>query len=300
VALWSRVCGLLGRWHKGRQLLEALPLRLLARAWLRSATFREELSRPDDLTVLIGVRNRADYRLENALRSIRSQQELEAAVRITVVDYGSAPSSARHTEQLCERYRAGYVRVEGAPFWSRSRCLNVGIRRTTTKYLLLSDADVIFSPTYLSRTIRVLRRSPASVVCAPMLDLPEESADAFGRYAETGEDLDLEGWRARCSPRLDWTVHPSIAAAHTTWFKLVRGYDEFYRLWGFEDADLMGRLGKLGLEPHALVEAFYLHQWHPKFEGLESQGLEGQILQNHLHFEHHCSILRNDHRWGRG
>jgi hypothetical protein len=52
-----------------RSVLPSRPVRVVGRTWVRRALLRDELSRPDDVTVVIGHRNRADYRLVNALRS---------------------------------------------------------------------------------------------------------------------------------------------------------------------------------------------------------------------------------------
>src|SRR4029079_2259886 len=78
----------LGRWRITR-IIGLLFLRSVGRLWLRRAVLRHELSRTDDITAVIGSRNRADYRLENAIRSIRSQTYPADLIRIVVVDYGS-------------------------------------------------------------------------------------------------------------------------------------------------------------------------------------------------------------------
>jgi len=297
----SHVLGRLGRSRHARRFLRTLRWRLrwLKCAWLRRAVLRHELVRPDDVTVLIGIRNRADHRIANALRSIREQKYPAHLIQIAVIDYGSEPTSAQLTKDVCQRHGAEYVRIDDAPIWSRSRCLNVGIRRATTKFLMTSDADVVLSPRYLSGALHVLTTSHLSVICSPMLDLPEDSTATFRRMAETGEDLQAETWKQSCSPRLGWDFHPSVAVSYTAFFQLIRGYDEYYELWGSEDDDLLRRLQYLGLQVQTLdAESFYLHQWHPKFEGVPGGKHAKQIQQNRLHLEISHSILRNDRSWG--
>ena len=140
-----------GRWAGGALrgpiiFLPSLLLESAGRAWLRRTVLRHEVSRTDDVTVLIGARNRANYRLENALRSIRSQTYPADLVRIVVVDYGSEPVGASRTASMCARHDAEYLRVDGVEVWSRSRCLNIGIRHANTKFLLVSDVDIVFPP----------------------------------------------------------------------------------------------------------------------------------------------------------
>lgn len=293
LALLSTVNGALGRFGVGRSLLRELGVRRWARRWLRSVV-AEEGEGADDVTVLIGIRNRTDYRLRNALRSIRDQELPGSRVEAMVVDYGSAPSHAARTREACEEFGGRYVRVEGGPVWSRARCLNEGIRRATTTFLMTSDADILLSPGYLAEAIRLLRQRPLSVVCAPMLDLPPSSVEATRRAARLAGPLPLEAWRPSTRPRLDWDFHPSIAVTRTSFHRLVRGYDEAYEVWGDEDVDLMQRLRKLGLEPVVPDDdVFYLHQWHPKHENVPEHAVEAAIARNRRVLESRHSIVRN-------
>jgi cellulose synthase/poly-beta-1,6-N-acetylglucosamine synthase-like glycosyltransferase len=160
-------------------MLRVLGLGGLGRAWLRRAVLGDLLSRPRDITVVIGVRNRADYRIANALRSIREQTYAAELVRVLVVDYGSEPSSQAAIMNLCRQHDAEYLPVDEAPVWSRARCLNIGIRRASTTFLMTSDADVMFSRRYLADAIRTLEASPLSVLASSMLDLPQESVEVM-------------------------------------------------------------------------------------------------------------------------
>jgi hypothetical protein len=288
-----------GRWHRNERVMRALRLRQLGRAWLARKVVARERCRADDVTVVLGVRNRMDYRIGNALSSIRAQRGLPGALRIVVVDYTSEPPTGRRLRELCGLHEADYVRVDDAPRWSRSRCLNVGVRRTTTKFLMTSDVDVLLSPDYLADAIGTLRAAPLSVVCSAMLDLPERSAGSMQRIAETGAALDLARWKRVCTPRLGWPMHPSIIVTFTAFLQLIRGYDEYYELWGREDADLMRRLDYLGLQPRTPgAGSFYLHQWHPKYEGIPAEAHAGQLRRNTLYMGRAHSIVRNGPHWG--
>ncbi|MEN8131038.1 MAG: glycosyltransferase [Pseudomonadota bacterium] len=282
-----------------RCLGRVLPLRGIARASLMRATLRNEISRPNDVTVVLGVRNRCDYRLTNALRSIRAQAYPADRVQINVVDYGSTPRVGRKVIEVCEYHGARYLRVNDAPVWSRSHCLNIGIKLAETKFLLTSDVDIVFSPNYLAEAVHLLAESPASVVYSAMRDLPEESAEKLERAADTGENLQFHDWAERCNPRYGRDFHPSIGMTYTALFQLIRGYDEYYKVWGFEDDDLFRRFRYMGLKPRTMgMNSFYLHQWHLKLEGVLDQEDVLQIQKNRVYFGKHHSILRNDRNWG--
>ena len=62
LAALSRTYGVLGRWRITRVIVY-LMLRRAGRAWLRRTVVSHEVSRTNSVTVVIGARNRADYRL---------------------------------------------------------------------------------------------------------------------------------------------------------------------------------------------------------------------------------------------
>lgn len=297
--LLSRLHGAAGD-RVGRRLLAGLGVRRLSRAWLRRRVLPDAFEGPDDVTVLLGVRDRADHRIVNALASLAAQRCPGGTVRTLVVDWGSGEDAARFVEEACREHGADYLRVAGPDTWSRSRCLNVGIRRAETKYLLTADADLVFSPDYVADAVDLLRREPLSVVCAPMHDLPEESTEAAKRTARQGEPFPIDAWRDRATRRLDWDRHPSIGLAHTAFYQLIRGYDEFYEGWGWEDLDLFDRLVRLGLEARTLeTDSLYLHQWHEKHEHLPRGADSDVIERNEARYRATRSIVRNGPWWGR-
>jgi hypothetical protein len=115
-----------------------------------------------------------------------------------------------------------------------------------------------------------------------MLDLPEDTTAELQSIGESGGPLRLARWRNASTPRLDWAYHPSITMTYSAFHHLIRGYDEFFEVWGREDADLLRRLLKLGLDRRTLdaEAAFYLHQWHPKYENLPDEGREQASRRN--------------------
>ena len=134
-----------------------------------------------------------------------------------------------------------------------------------------------------------------------MRDLSEDSGKVCRAAAAEGQSLDLELLRTGATIRLGWSPHPSILAMHTIFPKVIGGYDEFFDTWGAEDEDLARRLRRLGLRLWSMGEEMsYLHQWHPKFEGVPSAEADGAAARNWMYLEETHSILRNGARWGLG
>lgn len=294
LALLSALHGAAGALPPARRALPSPALRRAGRRWLERAVIARERGRPGDVTVAIGFRNRPVHRLANALASLRAQTYPAALVRPVVVDWGSDPGHAGAAAAVCAEHGAELVRVDGPTVWSRGRCLNVALRRAGTKFVLASDADVVFSETYVEDAVALLDAEPLAVAGAPMLDLPEESVAAF---ADGLPDLGV--WRARCDARYGLAVHPSIGLTWTAVLRAIRGYDELYEVWGAEDDDLARRLRFLGLDPGPVdPRSFHLHQWHPKADRGRDGENEAAVERNRAHLARAHTIRRNGRGWG--
>lgn len=243
--------------------------RVLLQRWLRVAAGRCG----GGLTVVIPVQDRAGSRLHNLLRSLRAQKAA-SALHVVVVDYGSAARVAAEVAALAQEHGADLLRVAGPLEWNRARALNLGLRRATTAYVLFADADLVFRNNYAGTAVEALHEDQRRLVVSRMLDLPE------GLPVEIDQD-NVEELRPLAQSRYGDGPHPSIVAVSREALELVGGYDEGFRLWGSEDDDLFRRLRSLGLEPYDVSDrTSYLHQWHPKHEGVESASLEEQIRAN--------------------
>lgn len=253
----------------------------------------------DDITVIIGVRNRADDLLCNALQSIRLQSYPSELVRVVVVDYSSQPPLDQRLKALADQFGAQLIRIEGKSVWNKSHCLNVAIRQATTRFILCSDSDVLLAPNFLEVTVATLRAQPLQVVYSQCLDLPESLASELGAAARTRKLPDLDELRKHATPRSSGACNPGIQATYTCFYHLIRGYDEFYEGWGSEDNDLARRMLYLGLSERTVKDqTFYLHQWHPKHQGLSTEEMLRLRARNAQYLATHFSIRRNGPDWG--
>ncbi len=254
---------------------------------------------PPDVTVIIGIRNRSDYRLINSLLSLDNQAHPTGNVVPLVVDYGSDPDQASKAREICEELGASLVQVEAPGPWSRGRCLNIGLRSVNTKYVATSDVDMVFSPSYFADAVGELAKAPLSIVCAPMRDLPESALPEIKEAAADRRPLDTDAWGQPSIERFDGALHPSLGTGPTAFYQLIRGYDEHFETWGGEDRDLMKRLTTLGLDMVPQRDrSFYLHQWHPKYEGVRDEATEELVRSNRAYFRSNHTIIRNDDDWG--
>lgn len=209
------------------------------------------------LSVVIPVRDRAGTRLENCLRSLR-WQEFDGGIEIVVSDFGSRPDEVAPLQALCARHDARLVRTETDALWNRSRALNVGIQASAGRYILCTDADMLFSPDFCSAIVDAQREyDDRALVLCRCHDLPESVAEEPRALEE------FDALRAQAAVRMT-SGTGACQAATRDYFFAVRGYDEAYEYWGAEDNDMVSRAGRYGLQSVWLPERpAMLHQWHP-------------------------------------
>lgn len=251
----------------------------------------------DSITVMIGIRNRGDYRLRNALWSLKHQNYPHDLIQIVIVDYGSTPEHLAHTLQLCHRFGATCFQLAATGGWSKPKCLNYAIKRTNTKFILSSDVDIIFPPNYLKEMVAVLKKEPLSVVYSRMLDLPEDSVNSVRELDAYDHPIPFDSLLNLATARGPGHENAGINGTYAFFYQYLRGYDEFYEGWGSEDNDLKKRFVMLGLDISSIYPtASYLHQWHPKGEGVAN--FQESAHRNREYWEKTRSIVRNPHKWG--
>jgi len=248
-----------------------------------------------DVTVVIGVKDRGGSRLENAFLSLRNQDYDKSLVKIILVDYGSRNIFSEEFKNLCDKYEAEYIKIDGVDVWSRACALNIGIKKAGTKYVLCSDADIIFEKNYIKECVAELQKNSRQVIWRDALDLAEhdlnENTDVLANYQKLKEKSIL-----RCELKnSDYTFGLGIIMAPKKYFFDIRGYDEFYKGWGYEDDDIIKRFLMLGLKTQNIRnKTSYLHQWHKT-----SKENKQRALINKRHFENAKGFLRNPVCWGK-
>lgn len=269
------------------------------RRMLRKSFEKSIACLPDEVTVVIGVRNRIDHKIENTLASLRCQKGSGCHVHLIVIDYDNSPELSQAISKICQAYDALQVVVTGEPEWNKPHCYNIGIRMAQTKYLMSCDADILFAENYLATALDVLRRQPLSVVYSQMLDTPESCVDELQEWAKTRRSSNLQALRRKSTPRSSGDCNEGINMTYTYYYHLVRGYDEYYTKWGTEDSDLQKRFRFLGLDIVSVKDqTFYLHQWHPKFASLDAEKVHQAHIRNQAYFRRTNTIVRNPSGWG--
>lgn len=211
------------------------------------------------ISVIIPCRDRSGLRLSACLNSLRWQDAPSASVDIILSDFGSSPSHQSSLRDLSDQYDCRLVRTDTDELWNRSKALNIGIQNAQTDYVLCTDVDILFAPDFLSTVIAELSNGKKLVVCR-CRDLPQNVS------VQNWEKTDFPGLVLQSTFR----KFPGTGACQATrrdWLIGVRGYDEGYVFWGYEDRDMVWRARRAGLDVTWIHDSTsMLHQWHRKMD----------------------------------
>jgi hypothetical protein len=130
---------------------------------------------------------------------------------VTVVDYGDPEDSFDWCQRQAHPMLHAIKVLEGADFYSHGRARNFGAVRSSADIICLLDADCLLKNNWLANVMA-----------------------AF----EAGADL--------CLPREVVGNYSGQVAVRSRPFHAVRGYDESFAGWGFDDTDLYQRLDRPG------------------------------------------------------
>jgi glycosyltransferase involved in cell wall biosynthesis len=219
----------------------------------------EEANRPSSgnvapapkLSVLAAFRNREVARVERFLQGFAGQTYRD--FELIFVDYGSSPELSAATEKLLKGYpfaRYLYNDTRGMP-WNRAHALNSGAQVSRGEYILCTDVDLVYSHAVLAELAAAAEAK--SVLQGGFHLLPRD----FSEW-ERLSGGEVAGLR----PGPDGSIGAIQLAPRERFFQ-VRGFDEFFRVWGVEDYDLNRRLEKAGCTVRRLALSPIYHQWHP-------------------------------------
>lgn len=158
---------------------------------------------------------------------------------VIAVDDGSTDASA----EVLSRYGAR-IKVLAQPNRGLSAARNAGVRLGTAEYIAFLDADDIWEPEMLERTVAALDRLPYSVLAYTDVTI----VDSLGRPL----NATLVGNSLGRAPQLDdlfvtlWPIMPSAVVMRRGVFETIGGFSEAFRGLGYEDVFMWMRARELG------------------------------------------------------
>jgi len=223
-------------------------------------------------------------RLDLCLKSLREQTVRSECIQIIVSDFGSEKKYVPALQEKCQKAKAKFVHIETQEVWSRAKALNIGIRASDpdSDYIISSDVDIIFKDTAIEEAFKNMDEKTYiifEVRKLPPMKLP----------------IDLNFTRLEA---ISMPEPPSIGICcfPRKWIFDVRGYDEEFKVWGWEDNDLVKRAHLSGLQIIRLPDLAF-HLWHRVFYKVDLNDPQQKL--NCERADSLNTIIRNtDRQWG--
>lgn len=248
----------------------------------------------DKLTIVIPNRDRLDFNSNPTkflFKSLENQSEKD--FNIIIVDGGSKNIENLRKEVKNIKRASLIEHPLGLKF---NKCIlnNVGIRKSQTKYVMTTDADMFFSSQFINTLYNVIGEN-----------IFIESRTLYWKFSITDKiysgkldpfnDID----KCKIGRIKNRTTPGGCQCADVDSWNKVRGYDERYSGWGSEDSDLLLRMQIAGLKVVWLGESreeiMVFHQDHLKpnlQEELKDQDINKKYLNSVKKYE------ANENGWG--
>ncbi len=228
------------------------------------------------ITTIAGIKVPPSFRNKRTVgKHLRSLVNQDYPNERILVDFGSDKESLKWIREITKETKTRLVEVtRDTEVWNESRVINIGIKASRTKYVLLTGADMIFEENLIGEVVRVLKKKKAVVRCR------QTDLNADGTILKRYHSKSAMG---------------SCMGFNRDWLMKVHGYDENFKGWGLQDCDLFLRAQADGL-PVEWVQGRteIYHQWHPEASKKDIKANIAYINK----FEHGRPVIRNLGKWG--
>lgn len=194
----------------------------------------------NEITIILVIKNRLEEPTRKCIDSLLLQTQ---SCDIIVVDYGSSEENLKWEREVFSKVRLIEVKRDTRIF-NKCRALNIGIKASTTPFILQTDIDLIFSPNFVEEVLKILKSNEKVLVLSQRIDLSQDGSRII---------------------KISKTAHGSCIGISAKWLKSVHGYDEHFIEWGGEDDDIIWRARMSGFQVRVLTpkKTTLRHQWHP-------------------------------------
>ena len=244
-----------------RRLLQQHPHLCRVATFLCSAV-NNLTPKTDVASIVITCKNKSSS-LPSVIARIATQTRRPDVV--VLADDASTDNSVELFINECRHYKMNWD-IATLPYGGNFRLntiRNLGFQRSPDSVVMLMDADLILSPSYVERHLAMHSSSNHLLVSlGPRFEYASEARDApinfmWGNGAE-GQGIGREGYLAA------WQRgHGAFCVSRSIW-QAIGGFDEGYNgRYGIDDLDFMFRLFLAGVFCKSDFEGYVIHIPHP-------------------------------------
>lgn len=241
-----------------------------------------------DLGIVIPFRHDRPERLDNLSAVLRHLTTTLADAEILVIEDGAQI----HAAALCHDLGVRHIARPNTGAFHRTRILNQGIESLLTRRFAASyDTDVLIYPQAWQQALAGLRAGRAVV-----FPYDGRFCDARGALRASllaNPDLGhIPADQAQAAPSKGKgdlvCINPNsvggVVLFDRATYRACGGYHEAFVGWGFEDAEIMARMGKLGHAFHRIAEVPLIHLSHPRGRSWAAASWYGASRRNNALF----------------
>lgn len=205
------------------------------------------------VSLVIPTKNEGDYirlTLESAV-SVKINFPFE----IIVVDDGSSDGCCESIKALEISNNLKIITTEGIGL---ARAKNLGAEHSTGEYLIFCDAHLFFEDLWIDRLLEpiIIGQADGTTPGIAAIHMPE--AVGYGQTLNSTLSVEWNGW---CETPFPCAILPGgcFAVSRNIFFE-IGGFDNGFRIWGWEDVDISIKMWLFGYkcqtQPH--VKIFHL------------------------------------------
>lgn len=253
------------------------------------------------LTVVASNRDRLDLNKDITKFFIKSlENQTNKDFEVIIADGGS-----NNYEELKEYFSSRKIepsiRIVQEPLgekFERAKLNNVGIRNSTTPYILTTDVDMLFGPNFISDILNLVDPN-VFIESRTMYWKPDHINRIYKGELDPFKNLDS----CKIGRIKKRTSAGGCQCSHMDQWTKLRGFDENYVGWGSEDYDLLTRMQRSKIKIVWIGESReginLFHQYHPKpniVQDLECQNINKKFLAKAM--SGNSPIEVNPNGWG--
>ena len=225
-----------------------------------------------DYSFVIVYRDRDPQIARRCLDSIRVQQG--ASFELVFMDYGSNETHSKAMAELLKmdkRFKYYYSDTRGL-IWNQGSALNLAISQVLADKIIFVDVDLMLPHNFLETVDKIFQYNQIFLYRAYYLKEDFNQYDqVFSLPERFLKTLNISGNDAN-----SWLI------IHKNIIESINKYDEFFRIWGWQDVDFIRRCEAfLGKSRHFIpmdtLKVF--HQWHPRGDAGFPKGWKNKSIR---------------------
>lgn len=209
------------------------------------------------LEVIIPIKDRKE--VKQCVNSLLDTKNI--IKKILLIDGGSTDSDCLTVFDELEKNPKIKIIHSPQSGFNKSKLLNQGIQATTSDFLLISDADIIWNITTLQNLLKTVLSS-SNIICS-VKDVQESQPLSVELHRQRYiYQIDYHGDTAilqivSASPDKKRPGCGLVCTGRSSFFELG-GYKEIFKGWGWEDQDLLIRASLLGFQVYTQGKVLHL------------------------------------------